>query len=122
MVPARDAGRGFACAGAFQHRPGVVEAVLEHAGVVGVAGPRPGQRLVAGDVLELGGVDGIGRHHRFPLRPFRIADLDGDRAAERDAVPNTGEHRDLILLELHPRTAAVAQPAAGELAGYLAQR
>ena len=38
------------------------------------------------------------------------------------AVPHPGEHRDLVLLELHPRAAAVAQPAAGELAGDLVGR
>ena len=30
-------------------------------------------------------------------------------------MPDTGQHRDLVLLELHPRAAAVAQPAAGQL-------
>ncbi len=67
-------------------------------------------------VLEFGRVDGIGGHHGFPLRPFGVADLDRDRAAERDAVPDAGEHGDLVLLELHPRAAAVAEPAAGQLA------
>ena len=71
--------------------------------------------------FELGRVDRVGGHHGFPLGPFGVADLDGDRAAERDAVPDTGEHRDLVLLELHPRAAAVAQPAAGELTCDLAR-
>jgi hypothetical protein len=34
-------------------------------------------------------------------------------------VSQTGENGDLIGLELHPRTAAVAQPAAGQLFGDL---
>ena len=110
-----DAGRGFAGAGPLEHRAGVVEAVLEHACVVGVAGPRPGQRRVAGALLEFGRVDGVGGHHGFPLGPFGVADLDGDRAAERDAVPDAGQHGDLVLLELHPGAAAVAEAAAGQL-------
>ena len=113
----RDARRGLAGAGALQHRPGVVEPVLEHARVVGVTGPRPGQRRVAGAVLQHGGIDGVGGHHGLPLRPLGVADLDRDRAAERDAVADAGEHGDLVLLELHPGTAAVAEAAAGQLAG-----
>ncbi len=35
--------------------------------------------------------------------------------AERDAVPDAGQHGDLVLLELHPRAAAVAEAAAGQL-------
>jgi hypothetical protein len=46
----RDPGSGLTGTGAFQHRPGVVESVFEHAGVVGVAGPRPGERRIASDI------------------------------------------------------------------------
>src|SRR6185437_2444118 len=49
----------------------------------------------------------------------RVADLDRDRAAERDAVPDAGEHGDLVLLELHPGAAAVAEPAPGQLTRYV---
>ena len=113
-----DAGGGFAGAGAFQHRPGVVEAVLQHPGVVGVAGPGPGQRRIAGDVFEVSArVDGVGGHHGFPLGPFGVADLDGDRTAEGDAVAHPGQHGDLVGFELHPRAAAIAEPAAGQLTG-----
>ena len=111
-------GGRLAGAGPLQDGSCVVEAVFEHARVVGVAGPRPGQRRVAGALLaEHGCLDRVGGHDRFPLRPFGVADLDGDRAAERDAVADAGEHGDLVLLELHPGAAAVAQPAPGQLAG-----
>ena len=101
-------------AGAFQHRPGVLEAVLDHARVVGVPGARPGQRRIA-CALEFGGVDGVGGHHGFPLGPFGVADLDGDRTAEGETVPDAGHDRDLVLLELHPGAPAVAEPSAGQL-------
>ena len=107
-------GGGLPGAGALQHRAGVVEAVLQHAGVVGVARPGPGQRGVAGDV-EFGGRNRIRGHHGFPLGPLAVADLDGDRAAEGEPVAHTGQHGDLILLELHPRAAAVAQASARQL-------
>jgi hypothetical protein len=114
----RGPGRGFPCAGAFEHRTGVGEAVLEHAGQVGVAGSGPGQRGVARAFLcQRVGFDGVGGHHRFPLGPFGVADLDGDRAAQRAAVPDPRQHGDLVLLELHPRTAAVAEASTGQLGG-----
>ncbi len=109
---------GLACTGALENGPGVVEAVLEHAGEVGVTGTGPRQRRVAGTLaVQLGGVDRVGGHHGLPLGPLAVADLDGDRAAERAAVPNPGQNGDLILLELHPGAPAVAQPAAGQLGG-----
>lgn len=111
----RDACRGLPSAGAFEHRAGVVEAVLEHARVVGVAGPGTGQRCVAGAALEFGGVHGVGCHHRLPLGPLGVADLDGDRAAHGLAVADPAEHGHLVGLELHPSTAAVAESAASQL-------
>ncbi len=118
-----DAGGGLAGAGPLQHRPGVVEAVLEHARVVGVAGPRPGQRRVARRLVgQLSRVDRVGGHHGFPLRPLGVADLDGDRAAQGDAVAHAGQHGDLVALELHPGAAAVAEPAAGQLVGDVVGR
>ena len=112
----RDAGGGLTGAGALQDRAGVVEFVLEHAGVVGVAGPRPGQRRIARPV-QLAFVHRVGGHHGFPLGPFGVADLDGDRTAECDAMPYPGQDGDLVALELHPGPAAVAEPPAGQLVG-----
>ena len=51
-----------------------------------------------------------------PLRPLAVGDPDRDRAAQRDAVPDPADDLDLVLLERHPRAAAVAEPAAGQLA------
>ena len=107
-------GGGLAGAGALQHGPGLVEAVLLHAGEVGVAGPGPGQRGVAGLVGQDFGVHGIGRHDLFPLGPFGVADLDGDGAALGQAVADAAEDRDHVLFEFHPGAAAVAEAAAGQ--------
>ena len=119
-------GRGLAGRGALEHRARVVEGVLLHADQVGVARPRPGERPVAGDLLlgvdvvgrgERVGVDRVGAHHRLPLGPLRVADPDGDRRPQRQAVPHPAEELDLVLLELHPGAAAVAQPPARQGAG-----
>src|SRR5581483_3364112 len=55
-----------------------------------------------------------GRHHGLPLGPLAVADPHRDRTALAQAVPHSAEEGDLILLELHPGAAAVAEPAAGE--------
>ena len=118
------AGGGFPGAGPLQHGPGLIEAVLLHAGEVGVAGPGAGQRGVARLVGEDLRVDRVGRHDLLPLGPFRVADLDGHGAALRDPVPDAAQDGHDVLFELHPGTAAVAQaasrqgladPGAGEL-------
>ena len=118
----RDAGRGLAGGRALEDRAGLVEVVLLHADEVGVAGPRTGQRGVAGQRLELDGVDRVGRHDLLPLRPLGVADLDGDRAALGLAVADAAEHADLVLLELHPGAAAVAEPAPGQRVGEVVGR
>ena len=101
-----DPRRGLARAGALEHVAGVGEAVLLHAGKIGVTRTRLGERLLR---------RALGRRHLlFPLRPLGVADLDGDGRAERATVANTAEQRDLVLLEAHPRAAAVAETAATE--------
>ena len=107
-VPAADPRRGLARGGPLEHVAGVVEAVLLHAGEVGVPGPRLGERLLGGARR--------GRHLLVPLRPLGVADLDRHRRAERAAVADAAEEPDLVLLEAHAGTAAVAEAAAGELA------
>ena len=69
---------------------------------------------VAGQRLELGLVDRVGGHHLLPLGPLGVADPDRDRAAEGAAVPHPAEELDLVLLELHPGAAAVAEAASRE--------
>jgi hypothetical protein len=75
----RDPGRGLAGAGALEHRAGVVEAVLLHADEVGV----PGRGRVSGALRarpsSSSGVDRVGGHHRLPLGPLGVADLDRHR-------------------------------------------
>ncbi|SCG08123.1 hypothetical protein GA0115255_123515 [Streptomyces sp. Ncost-T6T-2b] len=112
--PEGDAGGGLPGAGALQDRPGLVEAVLLHPREVGVAGPGPGQRGVTGELGELLGVDRVGRHDLLPLGPLGVADHDGDRGAHGEPVAYAAEEGDLVLLELHPRAAAVAEPSPGQ--------
>ena len=86
-----------------------VEAVLLHAGQVGVAGAGLGERLRrsrpgAGDISSV----------HLPL-PLAVADLDGHRRAEGAAVADAAEEGELVLLEPHAGAAAVAEPAAGQL-------
>ena len=79
-----------------------------------MAGPRAGQRGVAGAALELDGVDRVGRHDLLPLRPLAVADAQRDRAALGLAVADAADDLELVLLELHPGAAAVAEPAPGQ--------
>lgn len=112
------AGGGLTGAGALQDRPGLGEAVLLHAREVGVAGAGSGQRRVAARLLEQRGVDRVGRHDGLPLGPLGVADHDGDRRTLREPVANTAEEGDLVLLELHPGTSAVAEPTPGQVFGH----
>ena len=73
-------------------------------------GPHLGERL-RGDARR-------GRHLGVPLvaaEPLAVLDLDGDRRAQRAAVADTAEQREIVLLELLARPAAVAEPPASHL-------
>ena len=111
------AGGGLAGRGPLEHVAGVGEAVLLHAGEVGVAGPHLGEGRLGGAVL------GPHRHLLLPLVrvavPLAVADLDGDGRAEGAAVADAADDRDLVLLEPHPRAAPVAEAAAGQLRLHL---
>ncbi len=100
--------RGLTRGGPLEHVACVVEPVLLHAREVGMPGPRLGERLLGGARR--------GRHLLDPLRPLGVPDLDCHRRAERASVTDAGEQPDLVLLEAHAGTAAIAEPAAGELA------
>ena len=106
------AGRSLTCGGALQHRASLREVVLLHAGKVGVAGTRAGQRRVTSAVLNQLGVNRIGAHHVSPLGPLGVGNLNSDRAALSQAVAHTTQDAHTILLELHAGTAAVAETAA----------
>ena len=69
---------------------------------------------VAGLVGEELGGHRIGGHDLLPFGPFGVSYLNGNGAALADAVPDAAEDRDHVLLEFHPRTAAVAEAAAGQ--------
>ncbi len=115
----RDPRGGLPRAGPLKDGPGVGVPELLHARQVGVAGPRPGQRGVARLPVELFPGDRVGRHDRLPLGPLGVADPDGDRPAERDAVPDPAGELHLVLLELHPRAAPVARPPPRERRGHV---
>ena len=66
------------------------------------------------------GVDGVRGHHGLPLGPLGVADHDRDRRAQRLAVPDAGEERHLVGLELHARPATGAQPTPGQRLGEVA--
>jgi hypothetical protein len=104
-----DAGGGLPGRGALEHVAGVLEAVLEHPGQVGVPGPRLGEHLARGA--------GLGRHLLGPLRPLGVGDLDRHGRAERAAVADAAEQRDLVGLEAHARAAPVAEAAPCQLVG-----
>jgi hypothetical protein len=105
----RHPGRRLPGRGPLEHVPGVVEAVLLHAGEVGVA--RAG--WVSGAFVAPGR-----RHLLVPLvgaLPLAVADDDGDRRAERAPVADAAEQRELVLLEAHARAPPVPEAPAGEL-------
>ena len=104
-------------AGPLQDGAGVIEAVLLHPGQVRVPRPRPGQRRVPGLAVQLARGHRVGRHDRLPLGPFGVGDPDRQRAAERAAVPDAPGELHLVLLERHPRAAAVTGPPAGQRGG-----
>ena len=104
-------GRGLAGAGALEHVAGVGEAVLLHAGQVGVAGPHLRQRILGGA--------GRRAHLLVPLvaaEPLGVLDLDGDRRSERAAVAHAADERQLVFLEPLARPTPVPEPPAGHLA------
>ena len=114
--------------GALQHRAGVIEVILGHPGQVRMSGARPGERLVpglfahvtgAGVDLERGRWYRVRGHHLLPLRPLGVTDLDRHRAPHGQPVPDTAEQPDVVLLELHPGPASVAEAAASQGVGHL---
>ena len=102
----------FPCTGAFQHRPGLIEAVLLHTGEIRVTGPRPGQGGITRRFLQDSGIHRVGGHDLFPLGPFGVSHLDGYRTALGQTVADSPDNSNLVLFELHPGASAVAEPAA----------
>jgi hypothetical protein len=104
---------GLPGGGPLEDVTGVDEAVLLHAGQVGVAGPGLGEGLLGRTVL------GQDRHLLLPLvgvaLPLGVGDLHRHRRAERAAVADPAQDPDLVDLEAHARPPAVAQPAPPQL-------
>ena len=103
----------------------VVEAVLERAGEVRVAGPDARDRLgalvaVVGERRELGRLL-VGQrpdlHDPGPVLPVAVGDLEQDRRAQRAAVADAGQDPRPVLLDRLAGAAAVAALAAGEVDG-----
>ena len=105
-----NAGGSLAGAGALEDVADVVEAVLDGAGQVGVAGAE------TGDALDLG-VDGLNRHLLGPVHPVAVRDPEGDGGTEGESVADAGGDLGAVLLDLHAAAAAVAALAAGHVAG-----
>ena len=92
-----DTGRGLAGARPLEHVAGVGEAVLLHAGEVGVARAHLGERILGGA--------GRRAHLLVPLvaaEPLAVLDLDRDRRSERAAVADAADERELVGLEALP--------------------
>ena len=104
----------LAGAGPLEDRTGLVEVVLLHAGEIGVTRARAGQGRVALEPLEHLGIDRIGCHDLVPLGPLRVADAQGDRAAQGQAVTHPADDLEDVGLERHACASAVAETAARE--------
>ena len=107
------AGGGLAGAGTLEHRTGIVEAILAHAGQIGMARTRTAQRRIATFTRQIA-VEGIGAHYFGPLGPFGVGDFDGHRRAERQSMTYASEQSHLILFELHTGATTIAEPTAGQ--------
>ena len=106
--PARDARRGLACAGAFEHVAHVGETVFHDAGEVRMTGP--GQM----DLLDRR-VDRPRIHPLLPIREVPVRDAQRDRAADRRAVPDPRRRLRGVALDLHAPAAPVSELAARHL-------
>src|SRR5216117_2933267 len=104
-----DSRRGLARARALEHVAHVAVVVLERAGQVRMAGPRPRDREIRIPVL------GPGRHLLLPVAPVPVLDPECDGRPERLAPAYAGADLDLVLLDLHAAAAPVALHAAGQI-------
>src|SRR5207247_3880145 len=95
----RDSRRGLARARALEHVAHVAVVVLERAGQVRMAGPRPRDREIRIPVL------GPGRHLLLPVAPVPVLDPECDGRPERLAPAYAGADLDLVLLDLHAAAA-----------------
>ena len=126
----RDPGGRLARRGPLEDVADVVEAVLQGAGQVGVAGPHAGDRrrpLVAlvggrGELAASASLERLDLHDLGPVLPVAVADQEQDRRAEGQAVADAGQDLGAVVLDRLARAAAVAALAAGEVDGELRRR
>jgi hypothetical protein len=103
-----NARRGLAGAGALQHVPQVVVAVLHHAGEVGVTGAQTrDRRRRVRDRLDV--------HAALPVGPVQVVDGHRDGTTHGEPVPHAGDDVYLVVLDLLPSAAAVALLAAAQV-------
>ena len=113
--PSRDRARchasgGLTCAGTLQHRPHVVESILDRPSQVGVAWTKPRDPLSRP-------FDGLDRHFLLPVFPVLVPNQQGDRTPQREAMADSGQDFRMILLDFHPAAAAVPELTAVKLRG-----
>ncbi len=105
-------GGSFPGARPFEDGPRLLEAVLLHAGEVGVPGPGAGEGRVPGKRVEFFGIHRVGGHDALPFGPLGVGDLDRNGPALGAPVPDPPENPHRVQLELHPGTAPVTEPPA----------
>src|SRR6266568_402352 len=108
----RDRDGGGARARALEHVAGVVEAVLERAGEVGVAGA---------DLGELPAAARVRGDEVLPVLVVLVPDDERDRRAEGHAAAQAREELRLVLLDLLACAAPVPLLAAGEVGVHLGE-
>ena len=96
--------RRLARGSTFQHIAQIARVVFQSTGQIGMTRPRPfdAARFLRREVLRLN------RHHLSPVGPVFVFDHQRQRRAERQTMTNTAENLDAVLLDLHPRAAAIA--------------
>src|SRR3989304_7077389 len=104
-----DAGGRLAGGGALQDVAGVVEAVLHRPGDIGMAGAE------AGNPFHLT-LKRLRLHYLAPVLPVVVADEQGQGATQGEAVADAAGDLGVVLLDLLSLGAAVAAPAATEVA------
>ncbi len=104
--PSRDDHGGVARARPFERVADVRQAVLEHAGKVGVSRPR--QRHLLRPFPRRLALRLPRAHPRRPVLVVAIAHDERERRSQCAPLAETGEHFHLVLLDLLPRATAVA--------------
>ena len=111
-APSGHARRRLPRRSSLQNVARIVKIKLQPARQVGVARTRSGQRAPRAAILSAI-LDG---HGLLPVGPVAIFDAQRDGRADRLPVPNAGQRLDVVLLDLLPAAAPVAQLAPVQVA------